>query len=51
MYDIYFPYSRHSTRARAEAALESYFAEDIISEGERPRIEKHGKFYCVMFLG
>jgi hypothetical protein len=48
---VYFIYSYHSTRARAEAALESYFAEDIITEGESPRIEKHGKSYCVMFPG
>ena len=48
---MYFIYSYHSTRARAEAALESYFAEDVICEGERPRIERHGKSWCVMFPG
>ncbi len=46
----YFPYSWHSTRAKAEAALESYFAQDIVSEGERPIIERRGKnAWAVMF--
>ena len=48
---MYFIYSYHSTRARAEAALDAYFAEDIICEGELPRIERHGKSWCVMFPG
>ena len=48
---LYFVYSYHSTRARAEAALDSYFAEDIITEGEQPRIEKRGKSWCVLFPG
>ena len=48
---VYFVYSTHSTRERAELALESYFAEDIITESERPKIEKHGKYYAVMFPG
>ena len=48
---IYFIYSRHSTEARAYDALENYFAEDIICDGERPKIEKHYKYWCVMFPG
>jgi hypothetical protein len=48
---LYFVYSYHKTRERAEMALESYFAEDIVSPGERPRIEKRGTVWCVLFPG
>ena len=50
-YAMYFIYSSHSTRARAEAALDGYFAIDLITEGERPMIERRGKCWCVLFPG
>jgi hypothetical protein len=51
---FYFEYSRHATRDAAEDALASYFAEGIICEGERPKIERvrRGKRpWLVMFPG
>ena len=57
-----FAYSVHKTRDAAEQALENYFAESIICEGERPFIKSERRVtrdqtalyrtvYCVMFPG
>ena len=59
---MYFVYSQHKTREHAETALEGYFANGEISEGERPKIETQRRVardqaalyrtvYCVMFPG
>lgn len=50
---MYFAYSYHRTIEAAQIALENYFAEGIICEGERPRIEwcAARKRYAVMFPG
>jgi hypothetical protein len=48
---MYFVYSGHKTRKRAEVALEDYFATGKISEGEHPYIERRGNRYCVLFPG
>jgi hypothetical protein len=48
---VYFAYSWHRSHAKAEAALEEYFSSGIVSWGERPRIERRGRFWCVMFQG
>jgi hypothetical protein len=50
-YSLYFVYSFHKTRAKAEQALETYFASGIVSEGERPRVARCGKAWAVMFPG
>ena len=45
----YYAYSWHSTRQKAEDNLENYFAEGIVSEGERPRIRFERGMYGVEF--
>lgn len=47
---IYYTYSSHSTRERANDALETYFACGEVSEGERPRIRQHKGRWLVEFL-
>lgn len=42
-------YSNHSTRDRAENALEDYFADGEVSEGERPMIRNIKGRFCVLF--
>jgi hypothetical protein len=49
--NFYFVYSSHRTREQAETALEDYFADGLICEGERPFIERRKGRYCVMFPG
>jgi hypothetical protein len=39
-FQIRFEYSRHKSEARAEMALEDYFATGEVSLGEAPRIER-----------
>ena len=59
---MYHIYSQHKTQELAEVALADYFASDIVSEGEFPKIEKQRRVardqtalyrtvYCVMFRG
>lgn len=49
--DRQFSYSSHRTRETAEAALEEYFADGEICEGEHPQIVKHGDRFYVMVDG
>ncbi len=49
-----YVYSRHASRLEAEEALISYFAEAIVSEGEKPVVRRlagayRGKAWAVLF--
>jgi hypothetical protein len=56
----HYSYSVHSTSAKAEAALDNYFAADVICENEQPFIKTERRVardqkalyrtvWCVMF--
>lgn len=45
----YYSYSHHTTRDRAESALDEYFATDQVCEAERPEIVRIDGRYAVMF--
>lgn len=48
---MFYTYSRHASRIGAEIALENYFAEGTVCEGERPRIRyERGKGWLVEFF-
>ena len=51
MNTVYFVYASFKTRAKAEAALEEFFALGEICEAERPYITHRNGRYCVMFPG
>lgn len=40
MYQLRFEYSRHKSEARAEMALEDYFATGEVSNADAPKIER-----------
>ena len=42
-----YDYATRSTREKAEAVIEDMFAEGIVSECERPEVEKRGKRFVV----
>ena len=48
-----FVYSAHTTREKAEAALQQYFANREVCEAERPRVERRRerdtRRWCVLF--
>lgn len=46
-----FAYSWHASRENAEDALEEYFADGEVCEGEHPRIERRGDRWVVMVDG
>lgn len=43
MTETYFAYSRHSTKAQAERALDRYLANGEICESEHPKIVRDSK--------
>lgn len=47
----YFVYSRHRTEFEAVDALQGYFADFVVSVGDRPLIQRRGGSWCVLLLG
>ncbi len=43
-------YSRHSTEALAYRVLEDFYARGEVSEGEQPRVEKRGFWWCITLI-
>lgn len=43
-------YSRHSTEALAHRTLEDFFARGEVCEGEHPRVERRGHWWCVTLV-
>ena len=45
---MFYVYAYYKTRDRAEEALEDCYAWGEISYGEGAKIEKRGKFWCIL---